>query len=47
MTDRKLGLPAIHIIRKFWQFGGKAPGRPGYRWVSGVETTTGPLGASR
>jgi transketolase len=42
----KLGQPAVTLedIRRFRQFGSKAPGHPEYHWVSGVETTTGPLG---
>jgi transketolase len=42
----RLGQPAVTLddIRHFRQFDSKAPGHPEYRWVSGVETTTGPLG---
>ena len=41
-----LGEPAVTLddIRHFRQLGSKAPGHPEYHWVSGVETTTGPLG---
>ncbi|HUK88246.1 MAG TPA: hypothetical protein VLT85_11320, partial [Terriglobales bacterium] len=41
-----LGRPAVTLddIRHFRQLDSKCPGHPEYRWTSGVETTTGPLG---
>jgi transketolase len=41
-----LGRQAVTLddIRTFRQRGSRCPGHPEYRWTSGVETTTGPLG---
>src|SRR5437867_385036 len=41
-----VGEPAVTLddINRFRQLGSKAPGHPEYHLVSGVETTTGPLG---
>jgi transketolase len=41
-----LGEPAVSLddLRTFRQLGSKCPGHPEYRWTSGVETTSGPLG---
>src|SRR3989454_12378901 len=42
----RLGQPSVSLedVRSFRQIGSKAPVHPEYHWVSGVETTTGPLG---
>jgi transketolase len=42
----RLGHPSVSLddIRHFRQLDSRAPGHPEYHWVSGVETTTGPLG---
>jgi transketolase len=42
-TAGKLAVP-LEDIKRFRQLDSKAPGHPEYHWVSGVETTTGPLG---
>jgi transketolase len=41
-----LGEPSVSLddIRRFRQVGSRCAGHPEYRWTSGVETTTGPLG---
>jgi len=41
-----LGEPAVTLddIKNFRQLDSKCPGHPEYRWTSGIETTTGPLG---
>lgn len=41
-----LGSPSVSLddIMKFRQLDSRCPGHPEYRWTSGVETTTGPLG---
>jgi len=41
-----LGSPTVSLedLKRFRQLESKCPGHPEYRWTSGVETTTGPLG---
>ena len=42
----RLGEPSVTLddIKHFRQLDSRCPGHPEYRWTSGVETTTGPLG---
>src|SRR5207302_9669911 len=42
----RLGAPSVPLddIKRFRQLDSKCPGHPEYRWTSGIETTTGPLG---
>jgi transketolase len=42
-TVGEMAVP-LDDIKKFRQLDSKCPGHPEYRWTSGVETTTGPLG---
>ena len=41
-----VGEPSVSLedIKRFRQLDSKCPGHPEYRWTSGIETTTGPLG---
>ena len=41
-----LGRPTVELedLERFRQLDSRCPGHPEYRWTSGVETTTGPLG---
>src|SRR5437868_13683664 len=39
----ELSVP-LEAIKNFRQLASRCPGHPEYRWTSGVETTTGPLG---
>ncbi len=42
----RLGTPSVSLddIKAFRQLDSRCPGHPEYRWTSGIETTTGPLG---
>src|SRR5262250_2459337 len=41
-----VGKPSVSLddIKTFRQLSSRCPGHPEYRWTSGIETTTGPLG---
>ncbi|NMN93530.1 transketolase [Antrihabitans stalactiti] len=41
-----VGKPSVELddLKKFRQLDSKCPGHPEYRWTSGIECTTGPLG---
>jgi transketolase len=41
-----VGIPSVELddLKKFRQLDSKCPGHPEYRWTSGIECTTGPLG---
>lgn len=41
-----LGEPSVSLddLKRFRQLNSRTPGHPEYRWTSGVETTSGPLG---
>ena len=45
-NDETLGEQSVTLddLKRFRQLDSKCPGHPEYRWTSGVETTTGPLG---
>ncbi len=42
----RLGTVSVSLedVKNFRQLNSKCPGHPEYRWTSGIETTTGPLG---
>jgi transketolase len=42
----KTGEPSVTLedLKAFRQLDSRCPGHPEYRWTSGIETTTGPLG---
>ena len=44
VREARAAVGTLDDIRRFRQLDSKAPGHPEYHWVSGVETTTGPLG---